>query len=43
VALVAHIGVVESVVEEAALEWLAETGWRVAYGPDIEPEKLGAE
>ena len=39
----AHIGVVESVVEEAALEWLAETGWRVAYGPDIEPEKLGAE
>ena len=36
-------GVTESVVEEAALQWLAEVGWRVAYGPDVEPEKLGAE
>ena len=36
-------GVTESVVEEAALQWLAEAGWQVAYGPDVEPEKLGAE
>ncbi len=36
-------GVTESVVEEAALQWLAEVGWQVAYGPDVEPEKLGAE
>ena len=36
-------GVTESVVEEAALQWLADAGWQVAYGPDVEPEKLGAE
>jgi type I restriction enzyme R subunit len=40
---VSHIGVVESVVEEAALGWLADVGWQTAYGPDVEPEKLGAE
>ena len=36
-------GVTESVVEEAALRWLADCDWQIAYGPDIEPEKLGAE
>jgi type I restriction enzyme R subunit len=40
---VAHIGVVESVVEEAALGWLTDVGWEAVYGPDVEPEKLGAE
>ena len=39
----AHIGVVESVVEKAALGWLGEIGWQTVYGPDVEPEKLGAE
>ena len=38
-----HGAVIESVVEEAALAWLADVGWHVAYGPDVEPEKLGAE
>ena len=28
----------ESVVEEAALEWLRGLGWQVAYGPDIAPD-----
>ena len=33
----------ESVVEEAALGWLAAIGWRVARGPDIAPDTLAAE
>ncbi|WP_375380933.1 hypothetical protein [uncultured Sphingomonas sp.] len=28
----------ESVVEEAALAWLAEQGWQVAYGIDASPD-----
>jgi type I restriction enzyme R subunit len=34
---------IESHVEQATLEWLAELGYATAYGPDVEPEKLGAE
>ena len=33
----------ESTVENAALSWLETLGWRVAYGPDIAPDTLGAE
>ena len=33
----------ESVVEDAALDWLAGCGWRVARGPDIAPDAPGAE
>ena len=33
----------ESVVEDAALEWLGGLGWSVAHGPDIAPEMLSAE
>ena len=33
----------ESVVEEAALEWLAGLGWQTAHGPDIAPDTLNAE
>jgi type I restriction enzyme R subunit len=36
-------GIIESHVEEAALAWLRELCWDVAYGPDVEPEKLAAE
>ena len=36
-------GVTESEVEEAALQWLADVDWQIAYGPDVEPEKLAAE
>ena len=35
--------ITESVVEEAALSWLADLGWQVAHGPDIVPDTLGAE
>ena len=35
--------VAESTVEEALLAWLGELGYETAYGPDVEPEKLGAE
>ena len=35
--------IAESHVEEACLGWLQELGWQVAYGPDVEPEKLAAE
>ncbi|HKV45383.1 MAG TPA: type I restriction endonuclease subunit R [bacterium] len=34
---------VESVVEDAALDWLQGLGWQVAHGPDIAPGELGAE
>jgi len=33
----------ESLVEEAALEWLHSAGWQVAHGPDIAPDTLAAE
>ena len=33
----------ESEVEDAALEWLADSGWTVAHGPDIAPDASGAE
>jgi len=33
----------ESVVEEAALEWLASAGWQIAHGPDIAPDTPAAE
>ncbi len=33
----------ESVVEEVALAWLESTGWRIAHGPDIEPDIPAAE
>lgn len=34
---------VESVVEDAALDWLRGLGWQIAYGPDIAPGELAAE
>ena len=37
------MGIVESHVEEAMLAWLDELGYEIAYGPDVEPEKLVAE
>ena len=36
-------GISECTVEDAALEWLAGLGWRVAHGPDIAPDTPGAE
>ncbi len=33
----------ESVVEDAALAWLAELGWGVKHGPEIAPGELFAE
>ncbi len=33
----------ESNVEEAALDWLKEVGWGIAYGPDIAPGTAAAE
>ena len=33
----------ESIVEEAALEWLAGLGWQTAHGPDIAPDTPNAE
>ena len=33
----------EADVEVAALDWLANLGWRVAHGPDIAPDTPGAE
>ena len=35
--------ITEAHVEQAALEWLADLGWRVAHGPDIAPDAPGAE
>ena len=35
--------VIESVVEDAALEWLENLGWNVVHGPDIAPDTPGAE
>ena len=36
-------GVVESVIEEAALEWLHGLGYTVLYGPEIAEGETGAE
>jgi type I restriction enzyme R subunit len=36
-------GVTESTVEEAALAWLADTGWQVAHGSEIAPDQPEAE
>lgn len=33
----------ESVVEEAALGWIAALGYAIAHGPEIAPGELGAE
>ena len=33
----------ESMVEDAALEWLENLGWSVDHGPDIAPDAPGAE
>ncbi|MGH8426891.1 MAG: type I restriction endonuclease subunit R [Gammaproteobacteria bacterium] len=33
----------ESVVEEAALDWLRALGWRILHGPEIAPDTLIAE
>src|SRR5207249_6495856 len=33
----------ESIVEQAALDWLAAIGWSVKSGPDIAPDMPGAE
>ena len=33
----------ESEVEEAALEWLADVGWKVAHGPNIGPDAVDCE
>ena len=35
--------ITESVVEDAALDWLESLGWSVAHGPDIAPDTLAAE
>ena len=35
--------ITESVVEEAALDWLESLGWNVAHGPDVAPDTLAAE
>ena len=36
-------GFAESVVEDAALDWLGSLGWRIVHGPDIAPETPVAE
>lgn len=36
-------GFTESVVEEAALDWLRELGYAIAHGPEILPGEPGAE
>lgn len=42
--VVAHlIPFTESVVEDAALAWLAATGWEIKHGPEIAPGELFAE
>ena len=37
------VGVSESTVEAAALDWLVEVGWTRRFGPSIAPGELGAE
>ena len=36
-------GITEAVAEEAALDWLRDSGWQTAYGPDIAPGTPAAE
>ena len=36
-------GVSESIVEDAALDWLDSLGWNIAHGPDIAPDTPAAE
>jgi len=36
-------GLIESVVESAALTWLERLGWTVKHGPEITPGELAAE
>lgn len=36
-------GVTESVVEQAALDWLKSAGWHIAHGPAIAPDMPAAE
>ena len=33
----------ESDIEDAALEWLGELGWKIAHGPDIAPDTPASE
>jgi type I restriction enzyme R subunit len=33
----------ESIIEEAALEWLAELGYAVGHGPQMAPGEVAAE
>ena len=35
--------ITEADVESATLDWLVTLGWQVAHGPDIAPDRLGAE
>ena len=37
------LGIAESEVEAAALEWLKDIGWTIAQGSDIAPDRPGAE
>jgi type I restriction enzyme, R subunit len=37
------IGVSEHTVEAAALDWLAEIGWKIRFGPSIAPGEIRAE
>jgi len=37
------VGVSESTVERAALDWLVEVGWQARFGPTIAPGELAAE
>ena len=34
--------ITESDVEQVALDWLANLGWKVSHGPDIAPDTPGA-
>ncbi len=36
-------GITEAVAEEAALDWLRDSGWQTAYGPEIGPDTPAAE
>lgn len=36
-------GMTESIIEQAALAWLASLGWTVKPGPEIAPGELAAE
>ncbi|MFO7976581.1 MAG: type I restriction endonuclease subunit R, partial [Candidatus Hydrogenedentota bacterium] len=36
-------GVSESILEDAALEWLGDLGYGITHGPDIAPDEIAAE